>query len=194
MRGDVDVITEYRHQQTKEYNGINRKELGMSGEISAAVGKVWLEYFDFLSSGSEDDSVYYEIGKRFLIAHGLKNDDKRITHEFIDQLLSGFRSEWNRYFLKLDPSLFYNRIRIPVLAIFGSDDKQTSVEQNLIPLNIALSLAGNKAFRIVVLADEDHFFLRYNDQRLTKHKKGEMQVSERLLTLIVEWLSLKGII
>ena len=185
VRGDAIVAEQSR---------LNRQRLGISKDTSEAIGKVWERYFQFLKSGNTDDSVYYSIGRDFLIAHGLDKDDKRITHAFIDQLLSGYKTAWNRSFLKTDPGEFFQKVQAPVLAVFGADDKQTSIEQNLLPLHKALSNSGNQNYRIVILADEDHFFLRYQDQQLTKHKPGEMKISERLLKVFHEWLISLGVL
>ena len=150
------------------------------------MGMVWQEYLSYLKKGNTGDDEYYSIGRKFLIAHGLAEDDKRITNEFIDQLLSGYKSKWTRYFINTDPIKFYRQIRCPVLVVFGSEDKQVPVAQNFLP--IYRSLSSMNKFRMVVLADEDHFFLRHRDQRLTKHIPGEMKLSNRLLELCAAWL------
>jgi uncharacterized protein len=177
-----------------EQTRLNRKNLGISPEVSAAIGKVWEKYFRFIKEDNKNDSVYYGIGREFLIAHGLDKDDKQITNTFIDQLLDGYKNPWNRYFITTDPAQFFQQIQIPLLAVFGADDAATSVKQNLVPMNNALNKAGNKNYRIMVLADEDHFFLRYQDKQMPKHKFGEMQVSERLQAVFTEWLKAQGIL
>lgn len=179
VRGD-SIIAE----QTR----LNRQRLGISKEVSDAVGKVWERYFQFIESGSTDDSAYYAIGRDFLIAHGMDKDDKQITHKFIDQLLSGYKSQWNRYFLNLNAGEFFKKVHVPVLAVFGSNDEQTSSQQNMLPLLNALLASGNKQYRVAVLSDEDHFFLRYEDKLVAKHQPGKMQVSGRLLKLMSDWL------
>ncbi|MEP7322764.1 MAG: alpha/beta fold hydrolase [Saprospiraceae bacterium] len=182
-----DSITAY---QTR----LNRLKLGMPSEVSNAIGKVWEKYFRFIKDGYQNDSAYYSIGREFLIAHGLEKDDKRITPAFIDQLLDGYKTPWNQYFFNTDPASFLEKIKIPFLAVFGGDDMETSVNQNLIPMYSALSKSGNKNYRIVILPDEDHFFLRYQDKQMTKHKFGEMKVSARLLNLFADWFKTNRIL
>jgi uncharacterized protein len=166
----------------------NRMKLGMSPEVSDAIGKVWEKYFRYIEEGNKDSLAYYTIGREFLMAHGLEKDDKRINNKFIDQLLDGYKTEWNRYFLTTDPARFYEKMQVPFFAIFGGDDKETPVEQNLIPMKNAFSKSGNKNYRITVLADEDHFFLRYRDRQMEKHEPGKMEVSGRFLHVMAEWL------
>lgn len=179
---------------TAEQTRQNRMKLGMSKEVSAAIGKVWEKYFRFIKEGYKSDSIYYALGREFLIAHGLDKDDKRITNKFIDQLLGGYKTPWNQYFFNTDPSQFLQNIHIPFLAVFGSDDKATTIEQNFIPMYHALSKAGNKNYKLIVLADEDHFFLRYQDKQMEKHQFGEMKVSGRLLNTFMDWFRSNNIL
>ena len=157
----------------------NRSKLGMTEEISEAVGEVWTDYIEFIKDGYQNDSVYYEIGKSFLMAHGLEKNDERITPEFIDQLLDGYKTPWYQYFYSHDNARNIEQIKIPLLAILGGADNHTTVELHLSPLYRALRKAGNKDYKIVVLGDEDHFFFRYKGERMDKHVPGEMKMSEQ---------------
>jgi len=172
----------------------NRAALGIPEATSQAVARVWQDYYLYLTSGQTDDSAYYAIGRRFLIAHGLKDDDKRITPAFIDQLLSGYRTAWHRYFFSLDPAPFLRRIQSPALAIYGAADTQTTPAQNVLPLYEAWQSGGPGDYRVVILGDEDHFFLRHDGRRLEKHRNGEMEVSPRLLGLMGHWLEERGML
>ncbi len=171
-----------------EQKGLQQLQMGMSEEISNNVLKVWHQYFEFIKSGYEDDSTYYAIGRDFLMAHGLEKDDERITNEFIDQLLDGFKTPWNRYFYSNNNADNLEKLKMPYLGIFGGEDKQTSLNLNLLPMNNALAKAGNKQYRIVVLSDEDHYFFRYNGERMEKHKFGEMKMSAQFISTIKDWL------
>ncbi|SMD32601.1 hypothetical protein SAMN04488029_0950 [Reichenbachiella faecimaris] len=179
---------------TRAQNRLNRKRLGISEEISEAIEIVWEDYITMIKDGTvKNDSIYYDLGTRFLVAHGLNKDDKRITYKFIDQLLDEYRGKWYQYFYNTNVTDFIRKIEKPYLVVFGENDIQTSVELNLIPINQALSEAGNKHYKIVVLSDEDHFFLRSNNKRMEKHEFGKMKISDRLMTTIRNWLLFEGI-
>jgi pimeloyl-ACP methyl ester carboxylesterase len=173
---------------------LNRKRLGMSDEVSTNISKVWDKYVEFVKDGYKNDSIYYAIGREFLVAHGLDENDERITNEFINQLLDGYKTPWNQYFFLNNNAENLEKVQVPFLAIFGGKDDQTTVDLNLVPLNNALSKAENKNYKIVVLADEDHYFFRYKGERMEKHKFGEMKMSVKFLTTIKEWLTAEGII
>ena len=170
-----------------------RERLGFAPEVSAAVGKVWEQYIEFITAGYQNDSVYYDIGKRFLLAHGMEEDDERITKAFIDQLLDAYKTPWYQYFYATDNSIFLEKIRIPILGVFGGADQQTSVGLHLLPFYRAMQKANNKRYRIVVLADEDHFFFRYQGNRVDQHVYGKMQLSGVFLKSIKDWLRGEGI-
>ena len=85
------------------------------------------------------------------------------------------------------------KIKTPVLAIMGGADNHTAVELHFEPLYKALQKAENRNYKIVVLADEDHFFLRYQGKRMEKHKFEEMEVSHRFIETMTSWLKQQGI-
>lgn|GEM_PF-7039570 len=167
---------------------VQREKLGMSAEISKAVEQVWERYIDFIISGYKDETLYYQIGRDFLIAHGLDQNDERITPTFIDQLLDAYQTPWYQYFYATDNRIYLEKIKIPVLGVFGGADQHTSVALHLLPFYQALERAQNTQYKIIVLADEDHFFFRFQGNRMEKHQFGEMRMSERFLSSIKNWL------
>ena len=167
---------------------VQREKLGMSAEISKAVEQVWERYIDFIISGYKDETLYYQIGRDFLIAHGLDKNDERITPTFIDQLLDAYQTPWYQYFYATDNGVYLEKVKVPILGIFGGADQHTSVALHLLPFYQALQRAQNIQYKIIVLADEDHFFFRFQGNRMQKHQFGEMRMSERFLSSIKNWL------
>lgn len=177
-----------------EQTRINRKNLGIPTGISEAIEKVWFEYFEFIKKGYTSDSEFEAIGRRFLMAHGLPENDPRITRPFMNQLLDEYKSEWYVYFFETNPTEYLKQIRTPFLGILGSHDEQVTVEQNFLPMYQALKNGGNAQFQLNVLPDEDHFFARFDDQRMQKHEFGKMEISNRLLLTIECWLQAIGVV
>lgn len=167
---------------------VNRKALGITDEVNRNISVVWDRYIEFIKGGYQNDSLYYDIGKAFLMAHGLEESDERINPEFIDQLLDAYKTPWYQYFYNHDNRKFLEQIKIPVLAILGGADQHTSVDLHLLPLYNALQKANNKDYKIVILADEDHFFFRFQGERLQKHQFGAMKMSPKFLSTMKSWL------
>ncbi|WP_298755984.1 alpha/beta fold hydrolase [uncultured Psychroserpens sp.] len=166
----------------------NIKRLGIPDSTSVNIRRVFSKYVDFINRDFTNDSIHYTLGKEFLIAHGLNEDDKRITPKFIDQLLDGFRNKWNQCFFGLDMRTYQSKITIPTLIVMGNYDNQVTVDQNITELNKSLLEAGNKNYEIKILSESDHFFLTHNNLRLEKHKPEEMNVSRSLLNSIIDFL------
>ena len=67
-------------------------------------------------------------------------------------------SPWFRYFLTYDPRLALAKVKCPVLALNGENDKQVLVTENLHEIESTLKAAGNKDVTIVRLPRLNHLF------------------------------------
>jgi pimeloyl-ACP methyl ester carboxylesterase len=111
---------------------------------------------DFIKSGYTNDSLYYAIGRDFLLAHGVAEKD--ITNKFIDQLLDGFKTPWWRYYLSGTPADIIKQLKMPVYFIYGGEDDNVAPATNLLPLLDAIKQSGNKYMSVTILPGLDHFF------------------------------------
>ena len=164
----------------------NLKRLGADPAVLGPVEAQMRRLVEFVKSGKNDDATYYQIGHDFVAAHGM--EENKITHKFIDQLISDLRNKWYAGFFRYDPRDALGKLKTPTLAVFSSADDQVLVEQNVRPLVDALVAARNPDFTVSVLPEEDHFFLTFGGRRLEKHKTGKMEVSAELLKVITPWV------
>jgi uncharacterized protein len=67
-----------------------------------------------------------------------------------------FTSPWMRYFVRYDPAAFLPRLRVPVLALNGSLDRQVPAAENLAALRTLLS--KNRDATVRELPGLNHFF------------------------------------
>ncbi|MFW5660339.1 MAG: hypothetical protein ACOC05_03005, partial [Oceanicaulis sp.] len=88
-------------------------------------------------------------------------------------------------FLALDPADGYRASADPRLAVYGALDTQTAADLNAPRLEEA-SAPGQT--RILVLDDQDHFFLRGEGLAPGEHAFGEMTLAPELPRAIVDWL------
>lgn len=162
---------------------------GASAEVAQNVRGVLVEYSEYLRTGDlrSDDPTYQAIGRRFLLAHGMSEQD--VTDEFADNLIGGFKVPWYRYFLSHDIVLDIERMDQPVAAIFAADDQQVPPGKHATRLIDALMSRSDIQFATHFLPDEDHFFLRHDGDRVDKHVFGEMRMSQEFLSVLA--LSLK---
>ena len=168
----------------QRYN--NAVQLGIDPEIISKVQKVWKNFIDFSINDLKNDSLYYSIGHEFLRVQGVEEKDN--TNDFVDMVIDGFRTEWYRTFFQLDPADYFEKIKIPVLVVYGEKDDNLRPDMNIPPIEAALDKAGNKHYRIEILSNNDHYFLLHNGKLLEKHVPGEMEISGELMKLITDWI------
>ena len=73
-----------------------------------------------------------------------------------DAIAAQYSGTWMRYFLKYEPAPFLSRLRVPVLALNGSLDRQVSPGENLAAMRVALG--GNRDATITELPGLNHLF------------------------------------
>jgi uncharacterized protein len=164
----------------------NLKRQGANPAVLEPVEKQMRRLVEFVKSGKNDDATYYQIGHDFVAAHGM--EDAKITHKFINQLISDLRNKWYAAFFRYNPGEALRKLTTPTLAVLSSADDQVILDQNLLPLVSALVASRNPDFTVSVLPDHDHFFLTYEGRRLNKHQIGKMEVSGDLLKVISAWV------
>jgi pimeloyl-ACP methyl ester carboxylesterase len=165
----------------------NAEELHMPASEIDSLAYVWNRLIDTIVNDRTNDSAYYALGRDFLRVQGA--DKSQMTNQFINQLLSDFRTPWYSAFLAIDPATYLAKISCPVLCLLGSRDDQVSANQNVLPLNNALQRAPTKDYTVALLSNHDHFFLLHRGEYLAEHKFGEMEFSQRALDEIEGWLN-----
>lgn len=111
--------------------------------------------------------------------------------KMLDGFVGRMSEPWMRYFLADDPAAALAQMRLPVLALYGSDDHLTSPSQNAAPLVTAMLAAGNHDFSLRVLPEQDHFFLRAPGKPVGEHVFGKMEIDPALLREIRSWILLQ---
>lgn len=89
-------------------------------------------------------------------------------------------------FLAHDPAKSFADVTGPVLAVWGTHDGLTDPAIN-IPAFLEHRNAAS-ALTIMVLPNEDHFFLRGEGLPPGKHKRGQMKLSSRLAPVIASFV------
>ncbi|WP_310532843.1 alpha/beta fold hydrolase [Novosphingobium sp.] len=93
---------------------------------------------------------------------------------------------WFRYFLNYDPVPNLARIKVPVLAINGSLDRQVPAADNLAAIRKAL--AANKDVTIVELPGLNHLFQTAKTGGIGEYQQIEETFAPAALDLMTTWL------
>lgn len=102
--------------------------------------------------------------------------------------LDRFLSPWFRYNLNYDPAAVLQKIKCPVLAIFGEKDLHVPPERNADAVKVALQAGSNPDFSVVVLPDLNHFFQTNKAGIPFNYGKIEETISPNVLELIEKWM------
>jgi dienelactone hydrolase len=104
-------------------------------------------------------------------------------------------SEWNRFFIKYNPSVAWKKVLCPVLAINGEYDIQVIPDENLNAIDKALKFAGNKDYSIVTIPKANHLFqiVESGGQKgysslIAEYQKTEQTFSPDVLKIIGDWM------
>jgi uncharacterized protein len=104
------------------------------------------------------------------------------------QVEERYRDPWFGFFLRHDPSEDWERVTVPVLAVFAEHDLQVDPELNRGPLRAALERAGNEAATIVTLERANHLFLESETGDPLAYAASEMAFVPGFLELVTRWL------
>ncbi|HSL45345.1 MAG TPA: alpha/beta hydrolase [Anaerolineales bacterium] len=107
--------------------------------------------------------------------------------ETVDQNMKSLQG-WFYYFLIHDPTEDWERVQVPVLALFGEKDTQVSPVQNRPPLEAALARAGNKDVTVIVLPETNHLFQNAQTGGAAEYANLPMEFTPGLLETISDWI------
>jgi fermentation-respiration switch protein FrsA (DUF1100 family) len=77
----------------------------------------------------------------------------------VDATIKQVQNPWFKYFLTYDPEPALEKVRCPVLALFGERDLQVPAEMDKTAMEKALRKGGNKDFTMKIMPKANHLFL-----------------------------------
>lgn len=107
---------------------------------------------------------------------------------FATTYASALTDPWMRYFIAFDPTLYLERVKVSVLAINGTLDKQVTVG-NLDAISAALSRAGNNDLTIIRAEGLNHLMQPAVTGLPGEYGEIELTVDEGILEAIFDWLN-----
>lgn len=106
----------------------------------------------------------------------------------IDLQVTGMQSAWFQYFLIHDPAQNWEKVRAPVLLLFGDNDVQVDVGQNRQPLEDALARAGNSDVTTVVFPTANHLFQDAKSGALSEYALLPATLLPEMLNTLADWV------
>jgi len=115
-------------------------------------------------------------------------DLKVVARRIAAMQLETFQSPWYQFFLRHDPGQDWERVKVPVLALFGELDVQVDVAQNRPALEEALARAGNDDLTVVVFPTANHLFQDAVTGCVTEYARLPVEFLPGFLEAITRWL------
>ena len=106
----------------------------------------------------------------------------------IESQIKPMLDPWMQYFLRTDPAPFLQKVKCPVLAIWGANDLQVPPVQNKPALESALAAGGNKKVTALVLPGLNHLFQTSTTGLPAEYGKIKETFSPAVLELIANWI------
>lgn len=113
--------------------------------------------------------------------------DKFIAAQVKGQLDS-VRTPWFKFFLSFDPATVLDKVRCPVLALFGEHDVQVPAGPNRAAMEKAFARGGLKKYRIEVFPRANHLYQDSDTGGVGEYAALKKEFVPGFLDLISTWI------
>jgi fermentation-respiration switch protein FrsA (DUF1100 family) len=87
-----------------------------------------------------------------------------------------------------DPSIYWEKVKCPVLALDGEKDLQVAANENLPAIEKALKSSGNKSSKTVKMTGLNHLFQHCKTGLPAEYATIEETFSPEALKIIADWI------
>ncbi|MEI6666622.1 MAG: alpha/beta hydrolase [Acidobacteriota bacterium] len=114
------------------------------------------------------------------------------TDTLVDAQVKGqidaVRTPWFKFFLDFDPASVLDKVRCPVLALFGGHDVQVPVAANRAAMEQAFARGGFKNYRIDVFPRANHLYQDSESGGVGEYATLKKEFVPGFLDLITTWI------
>lgn len=82
-------------------------------------------------------------------------------------------------------------IKVPALALYGSNDTQVPPKYHMEPVKKALADSESKDFEVMLLEGLNHLFQESKTGHISEYTQIEETFAPRALDIILAWINLK---
>ena len=172
-----DILLEQTYLIGKGAN-LTSQQLEQNKQINTALYQIILNenWDDFNESAIKVITKYKELDTS---AASVNTDD-------LIQKIVPKNIKWFKTFLETNPSFYYSKLKIPVLAINGENDIQVSFSQNLPALQATFK---NKKSKTISYPHLNHLFQTSRTQTIAEYNEIEETIAPIVLADIITWLN-----
>lgn len=165
--------------------------MGTSEDDLAKTKRINQKTFEIVRAFEGQDRLSSEL--RAYISHLIDSGEITLPEGttadvFLEQQMHQIDRPWMLQFLTLDPALYLEKVRCPVLALIGENDLQVPPLANLMAIQNALEKAGNTDITTLELPGLNHLFQHCETGSPDEYAKIAETFAPFALEIISTWL------
>ena len=171
LEGDELLLLQKRLIEHKK--GVNQIEINSSQEIFKGA-------YDLIKSFDGNDKELKEKLKEYFN----EKTNNMIPKDQLTNIVKSLTSSWMKFYAKYDPAPTLEKIKIPVLALYGKNDLQVPAIEN----SKVFEEVDNKNIEIVQLDNLNHLFQESKTGLPGEYSSIEQTISPKVLDIISKWI------
>ncbi|MCE1164240.1 MAG: alpha/beta fold hydrolase [Bacteroidetes bacterium] len=116
-------------------------------------------------------------------------DKNEWAEAFVNSYMKSFTSTWMKFFLSYDPIPALEKVKCPVLLLFGETDLQVPPEQSEKPMLDALKKGGNKDYQSKIFIKANHLFQESDTGSPNDYPNLKKEFVGGFLDFVTAWIS-----
>ena len=194
---DYALDVESAINAVKNHPNIDANKIGLVGHseggLIAPIVASRNSDVDFLillaGPGVNGMEVLVEQTKAILKANGYSKKEIEAQVEALKKReLPDLNNVWMKCFLNLEPSVYLEKVKQPILVLNGTKDLQVLHYQNLPAIKKALKEGGNKSYKIHKLKGLNHLFQECKTGSPNEYYQIEQTISPKVLKLMKDFV------
>jgi uncharacterized protein len=126
--------------------------------------------------------------KKVIVNEKLSPDDSIKAMKQLQSSIGTLTSPWFRTFLTLDPSVYWKKVKCPVLILNGAKDLQVAADVNPPAIEKALKSGKNNSYTTHVFPDLNHLFQHCKTGSPSEYGDIEETFSPEVLKIMSDWI------
>ncbi len=118
-----------------------------------------------------------------------QREEQGLTKNFINSIIFQSLTPWFKYFIKIEPADYLQKITCPVLALGGEKDLQIKANKNLKAIKDNISKNGNKNVTVKEMPELNHLFQHCETGLPQNYKDIKETFAPEALKIISDWIN-----
>lgn len=115
-------------------------------------------------------------------------DQMQISENDTTNAVDFYANVWTKYFLSYDPRPTLEKLKIPVLALNGTNDLQVPYKENLSAIEEALKKSRSENYKVLEMKGLNHLFQVSNTGSPGEYSTLEETFNEDTMEIIANWI------